>query len=218
MQMEQAIRDLVRETDTYLARFEGAGVSDVRAGIARWRDGPIRPLSGRRLSVLGLIDQAVGCLAESGERSLANAIERAVPYLPWITYPGYDRDVIGVRFAENHAHASFMGEDGLIKADDYDLGLFIIAPNTLYRDHKHAAPELYAPLTGPHGWRFAPGAPLTWKAAHQPVWNEPFQPHAIKVGDVPFLCIFGWTRDVREIARVVPALDWDVIERTQPAL
>ena len=130
MQMEQTIRDLVREIDTYLGRFEGAGVSDVRAGIARWRDGPIRPISGRRLSVLGLLDQAVGCLAESGERSLANAIERAVPYLPWITYPGYDRDVIGARFAENHAHASFMGEEGLIKAGDYDLGLFIIAPNT----------------------------------------------------------------------------------------
>src|SRR6185312_997030 len=105
MQTEQAIRDLVGEIDTYLARFEHAGVSDVRSGIARWRNGPVRPVSGRRLSILGLIDQAVGCIAESGEPSLANAVERAVPYLPWITYPGDARDEIGPRFADNHAHA-----------------------------------------------------------------------------------------------------------------
>ncbi len=37
------------------------------------------------------------------------------------------------------------------------MGLFVIAPHVLYRDHAHAAPELYLPLTGPHGWRFAPG-------------------------------------------------------------
>ena len=59
-----------------------------------------------------------------------------------------------------------------------------------------AAPELYAPLTGPHGWRFAPGRPLIVKPAGEPVWNPPLQPHLTKVGPHPFLCLFAWTRDV----------------------
>ena len=82
----------------------------------------------------------------------------------------------------------------------------------LYRDHCHAAPELYAPLTGPHGWRFGPGRPLMVKPAHQPVWNPPYPPHLTKVGPVPFLCLFGWTRDVNEVARVMPAADWPELE------
>ena len=76
----------------------------------------------------------------------------------------------------------------------------------------HKAPELYAPLTGPHGWRFGPGLPLDIKAAHVPVWNAPQRPHLTKVGPVPFLCIFCWTRDVNDTAVVLPADDWAVLE------
>jgi hypothetical protein len=46
------------------------------------------------------------------------------------------------------------------------------------------------------------------KPAHVPVWNPPNQPHMTKVGSVPFLCLFGWTRDVSEPAQVIPADDW----------
>ena len=83
----------------------------------------------------------------------------------------------------------------------------------LYRDHRHAAPELYVPLTGPHGWRFGPGAPLIVKPAHEPVWNDPCAPHLTKVGPVPFLCLYGWTRDAQSVAEVVPAADWAALER-----
>jgi hypothetical protein len=82
----------------------------------------------------------------------------------------------------------------------------------LYRDHCHKAPELYVPLTGPHGWRFGPGMPLIVKPAHHPVWNDPYAPHLTKVGAVPLLCLFGWTRDVAEVARVIPAPDWAELE------
>ena len=97
-------------------------------------------------------------------------------------------------------------------ADDYELGLFLIAPHTLYRDHHHPAPELYAPLTGPHRWRFGAGASWIEKRAHETVWNEPWQVHATAVGPIPFFCVFGWARDVNLPAKVVPAADWDVIE------
>jgi hypothetical protein len=107
---------------------------------------------------------------------------------------------------------SLIGEGAAIPAEDFDLGLFLIAPHVLYRDHAHPAPELYAPLTGPHGWRFGPGTPLTVKAAHEPVWNLPDAPHLTKVGPVPFLCVFGWTKDTHLPARVIPATDWPELE------
>src|SRR5690606_3198319 len=104
---------------------------------------------------------------------LANAIHTAAPHLGWITYDGYPADQIGPDFGQNHAFASLIGSAGHLPAPDFDFGLFLIAPHILYRDHHHAAPELYAPLTGPHGWRFRPGGPLTLKPAHVPVWNPP---------------------------------------------
>lgn len=79
----------------------------------------------------------------------------------------------------------------------------LIGPNILYRDHHHAAPELYAPLTGPHGWRFDPRDPFMNKEAHEPVWNEPWQPHATMTGFAPFLCIYCWTGDVNTPAKVI---------------
>ena len=105
-----------------------------------------------------------------------------------------------------------LGGEGPFAAHDFDLGLFLIAPDVLYRDHRHAAPELYAPLTGPHGWRFGTGRPLIVKPAHQPVWNPPNQPHLTKVGRVPFLCLFVWTKDVNKPADVIAANDWAMLE------
>lgn len=55
-------------------------------------------------------------------------------------------------------------------------------------------------------------SPLIVKPAHQPVWNPPHQPHLTKVGEVPFLYLFVWTRDVDQIAQVIPADDWPDLE------
>jgi hypothetical protein len=74
------------------------------------------------------------------------------------------------------------------------------------------------PLTGPHGWRVTPGGPLTVLPAHRPVWNPAHQPHLIKAGPVPYLCVYGWTRDVNAPAYVIPAPDWAELQvlRLQP--
>ena len=154
---------------------------------------------------------ALRALATSHPR-LAKAISAASAYLNWITYDGYNADEIGATFAKGHAYVSVIGEDAVIPARDFDFGLFLIAPHVLYRDHNHPAPELYAPLTGPHGWRFGPDAPLQILPAHKPVWNDPYQPHLTKVGPLPFLSLFGWTHDVQGRAEVIPAKDWPELE------
>jgi hypothetical protein len=105
-----------------------------------------------------------------------------------------------------------IGGVGFIPVDDFELGLFLIAPKTVYRDHRHPAPELYVPLTGPHEWRFETGASWTEYKAHTPIWNEPMQVHATLVRDLPFLSLFAWMRDVDTHATVTPSPDWNLIE------
>lgn len=208
---EDAIVALVSAADAYLSTLPGAGVSEVRAALNQWRSGPVKVRPRKNPVLDAHLGPALSQLSKT-HGSLATAIFNAAPYLHWITYDGYPAEDIGTAFAGGHCYASIIGEDAAIPASDYDLGLFLIAPHVLYRDHFHAAPELYAPLTGPHGWRFGANRPLIIKPAHSPVWNEPNRHHLTKVGPTPFLALFGWTRDVQELAQVIPADDWAELE------
>jgi Dimethlysulfonioproprionate lyase len=205
------LRQLYHAARNYLLTLDHPGAAEVRAGLPA-DPGPPRPVPPRPNSVIDrwLAPALVPLTATHPD--LAAAIAAAAPLLEWITYDSYPRDQIGEAFATGHAYASIFGGDAPLAATDFDLGLFLIAPAVLYRDHHHAAPELYAPLTGPHGWRFGPDRPLIIKPAHQPVWNPPHQPHLTKVGAVPFLCLFVWTGDVDQIAQVIPANDWPELE------
>lgn len=209
---EGLILTLVEEADRYLASLGGPGISEVRHGIAQSLQGQpvaMMPRPGNAV-VEGYLAPALA--AVPGQAGLTAAIAAAAPLLPWVTYDLYPPNEIGPDFPRSHAFCSLIGEGAPIPAKDFDLGLFLIAPHVLYRDHHHAAPELYAPLTGPHGWRFGPDRPLVIKPAHQPVWNPPYHPHLTKVGPTPFLCIFGWTKDTSAPAKVIPASDWPELE------
>jgi hypothetical protein len=206
------ISALVEQADAYLRSLSGPGLPDVLTGIRRWKAGSpgnIDPRSNRVVAA----HLKTALLNIPGQPGLTSAIDDASPLLSWATYDLYDRAKIGEPFATGHAFAPIVGEAGPVPAEDFELGLFLIAPHVFYRDHNHAAPELYAPLTGPHGWRFSRRDPLHSKPAHEPVWNEPFRSHAMKAGAVPFLCFYVWTADVNAPASVLPADDWGEIER-----
>lgn len=208
--MTRAIGTLIGCCETYLGGFDLDGARQVAAGIARWKQGERNPLAANPAPSCGHLDAALAAIGGAGD--LRDAISAARADLSWITYDKYDPTEIGPCFPKAHAFVSLIGERGHVRSEDFDLGLFLIAPRTLYRDHHHAAPELYAPLTGPHRWRFEPGGSWTEKAAHEPVWNPPWAVHATLVSDVPFLCIFGWTRDVNTPAKTIFAADWPMLE------
>jgi hypothetical protein len=205
-----AIARLIVEIDRYLARFEGSGIAEVRQGIARFGQGPVREGMEPASPACGHFDAALYCM--NAADALRMAINEARPDLGWVTYDAYPTEMIGRRFPVAHAFVSLIGGTGFIPADDFDLGLLLIAPRTLYRDHHHKAPELYVPLTGPHEWRFGIGESWTEYKAHTPIWNEPMQVHATLVRDIPFLALYAWTRDVTADAVVVVAPDWAEIE------
>lgn len=211
-QREEAIRMLIAALDDYLTRFDGPGIADVRAGISRFRDGPVQDKAPNRIKAVDHVETALDWMATHGEAPLTGAIRAAMPYLDWRAYDPYPREIIGETYATNHCATILIGEHGLIPAENFDLGLFGFGANILYRDHKHAAPELYAPFTGPNGWRFQPGDALDWRPAHQPVWNEAWAPHAFRSSDIPFLCVYGWTKDVGIPAEMILCDDWAAIE------
>ena len=192
------------------------GRDEVLAGLdAALAAGGVTPPAPapRAIDACRHLDSALANMRGAGFGNLAAAVERARPYLHWITYDAYPADDIGPRFAGGHAFAGIVGPGAAIAAADYDLGLFLIAPHVLYRDHHHPAPELYLPLTGPTRWRFGAGASWEVRAAGEPVWNPANRVHATIVDAVPFLCLFAWTRDVRAVATVDAAPDWAAIER-----
>ena len=211
---ECSIRILMGDIDRYLAGLPGPGIDEVRTGIAGARAQAVMPqLIGPQPN--GVVSAHLAATLKPlavTHPSLAKAIAAAAPALPWFTYDASPLDEIGEDFAANHAFTSIIGNTAAVPVADYSLGLFLIAPHVVYRDHNHPAPELYAPLTGPHGWRFEPNTALTVKPAHQPVWNEPNRPHLIKAGPVSFLSIYAWTRDVSKPARVLAADDWAELE------
>jgi hypothetical protein len=205
------LKHLYAAARDYLLRLDHPGAADVSAGL------PLDP--GEACAITPATQPVVArwlgaalAAVRPAEPALARAIAEAADQLCWITYDAYPRAEIGEGFATGHAFAALRGGGAPFAADDFELGLFLIAPGTLYRDHQHAAPELYAPLTGPHGWRFGTGRRLVIKPAHEPVWNPPRQPHLTLTGRVPFLSFYVWTGDVDLAARVIPADDWAELE------
>ena len=202
---------LMDEAAAYLAPLRCPGAGELRRLIARRAVAP-QTIRTRSLPVVAThLPAAVEALAIT-HPALAAAIQSASSAFHWTTYDSYPEDQIGPAFAANHAFCSLMGCSAPFVAKNADFGIFLIAPHILYRDHSHAAPELYLPLTGPHGWRFGPNRPLLIKPAHQPIWNDPHRPHLTKVGQTPFLALYGWTRDSEEPARILPADDWPQLE------
>lgn len=206
-----ALDTLVRAIEDYLLGLSHPGAAEVRAGLARR---PLQPIDLRphpNPVVARWLDTALAAI-EAPHHALARAIADASAHLEWMTYDAYPRDLAGEAFAEGHAFAPLIGETAPYRAAEFELGLFLIAPHVTYRDHWHPATELYAPLTGPHGWRFGVDAPRQIKSAHEPVWNPPNHPHLTRTGSAPFLAVFVWTSDVTAIAHILPAQDWPALE------
>jgi hypothetical protein len=208
---EAPVPRLVAAAEAYLATLDHPGRLAVLAGLARRIPATPEPPAGSAI-VDAHLPAALAAVAANGQPALAAAIAAAAPTLAWGLYDKYPVEAIGAGFRSGHAYASLVGPHGAFTAGDFDCGLFLIAPHAFYRDHRHAAPELYAPLTGPHGWRFAPGEALAWLPAQVPVWNPPHRPHATKVGAVPFLCLYAWTADVAEPPVIVAADDWPALD------
>ena len=168
-----------------------------------------------------LLNEAIEHMQAPGLLALQRAVREAVDDLVWaedqMKYYAPDADV-GAGYRDGNLHTLLIGPGacGFAHAD-FTLGLFLLHPRTLYRDHAHPAPETYLNLSPRSGWRFAEG---DWRdlGPGSLVFNEPMAPHATRSYAQPFFSVFSWLKDIDNPCVVLPRDDWTAIERALPHL
>ena len=200
------------------------GVSEVLRGLGRHLDQTHKPsmqqpvLPDERSEIL---EQAISSITEPRLLPLANQIRLSQNQLTWRIdeglFYGDDAD-LGSGFRNSNMHTELIGPNGCVFRDDnFSLGIFLLGPKVLYRDHNHAAHELYFNLIGPCGWRFNMGPWQDYQAGSI-VWNPEGQIHATRTYQQPFLSVYSWTRDLNCGCQVIKADDWQEIEEQLKAL
>jgi len=156
-----------------------------------------------RIRVPDLLDIAA-CLATAKEDLTWR--EDDSRYYP----PGAD---LGEGYRRCNLHTVLIGPDACgYHHPDFRLGVFMLGPHTLYRDHNHDAPELYLNLSERSGWRLGDSSWRDYPAGSL-IWNAAGEPHATRVYDHPFLSVFAWLENVTSPCAVIPRDDWAGIER-----
>ena len=124
--------------------------------------------------------------------------------------PGAD---LGKGYTKCNLHTLLIGPDACgHHHPDFNLGIFMLGPRTLYRDHNHDAPELYLNLSEKSGWRFGT---RDWQdyPAGSLIWNAAGEPHATRVYDQPFISVFVWLENVNSPCNVIHFDDWAEVEQ-----
>ena len=128
-----------------------------------------------------------------------------------IKYYAADAD-LGEGYRRCNLHTLLIGPGACgFEHADFTLGLFMLGPRTLYRDHAHPAPETYINLSPTTGWRFG-GGPWEDRPAGSILYNPPHAVHATRVYDQPFLSVFSWIRDIDQPCQLIAKDDWPAIE------
>ena len=147
--------------------------------------------------------------------ALASAIDASKHIIQWNRDLGqfYEKDAdVGGSYRNGNMNCILIGsQNGFFHSDKLIMGLFFLQPYTFYRDHDHEASEMYFNLTGPHGFRFDVNG---WSdyPADSIIWNPPWLPHATRVYNIPFLCLYAWIGNIDCLCRVVDADDWAQLE------
>ena len=120
---------------------------------------------------------------------------------------------LGEGYTKCNLHTLLIGPDACGRHHpDFSLGIFMLGPRTLYRDHNHDAPELYLNLSEKSGWRFGT---RDWQdySAGSLIWNAAGDPHATRVYEQPFISVFVWLENVNSPCNVIHFDDWAEIEQ-----
>jgi hypothetical protein len=120
---------------------------------------------------------------------------------------------LGEGYTKCNLHTLLIGPDACgHHHPDFNLGIFMLGPRTLYRDHNHDAPELYLNLSEKSGWRFGT---RDWQdySAGSLIWNAAGDPHATRVYEQPFISVFVWLENVNSPCNVIHFDDWAEIEQ-----
>ncbi|WP_127114513.1 dimethylsulfonioproprionate lyase family protein [Shimia sediminis] len=162
-----------------------------------------------------VLKNAIAGIVAPELRDIARCLKAAKDDLVWrednaqFYPPGAD---LGEGYTKCNLHSPLIGPDACgYHHPDFNLGIFMLGPRTLYRDHNHDAPELYLNLSEKSGWRFGT---RDWQdyPAGSLIWNAAGELHATRVYDQPFISVFVWLENVHSRCNVIPFDDWAEIE------
>ena len=162
-----------------------------------------------------VLKNAIAGITSPGLNGIARCLKAAKDDLVWREdnaqfYPsGAD---LGEGYTKCNLHTLLIGPDACgHHHPDFSLGIFMLGPRTLYRDHNHDAPELYLNLSEKTGWRFGT---RNWRdyPAGSLIWNAAGVPHATRVYDQPFISVFVWLENVNSPCNVIHFDDWAEVE------
>jgi hypothetical protein len=196
------LKSLTRGLETHQA--DSPEVTSVLTRLAEQdlADESFTPPRPQTLPACTLLPDAVGA-ALTVASDVAAAIAALEDELHWQQNPSYSDTAMGRSgYMDGYAYAEIIGPNGFFQGNDFLLGFLLLGPKRLYREHYHPAPELYWMLTGPSRWKRGAGG---WEElqAGDIRWHQPFVVHATETSHVPLLCLWSWTNDVAEPAKLV---------------
>jgi hypothetical protein len=156
----------------------------------------------RRLAACRYLPESIAAVLPL-DSSFAAAIAEVEDELAWQQNANYsDAAMSCPGYMDNYAYAELIGPAGLWPGNDFRMGFLVLGPHLHYRDHSHAAPELYWLLTGPSEWRSG-SAGFASRDQGDMIWHPAHMVHATRTGAVPLLALYIWTSDVEQPARLV---------------
>lgn len=116
---------------------------------------------------------------------LARSFRAIEPALRWETHID-GRSTASL--ADRYADASIVGPSGLQRSRAVEIGVSVMAPETIYPDHRHPPEEVYIALS-PGQWRQNDG-PWNTPGVGGLIYNPGNIVHAMRSGGRPFLAIW----------------------------
>ena len=211
--------DLISAIGTYLATHQEliAGAGDILAQIsmATINMNFCENKAGPSSKQMDFLRTAINNISERSLEAIRECLICAMSKLIWRQdedeYYASESE-LGDGYRETNLHTLLIGPtNAKYYRPDFTLGIFLLGPFTLYRDHFHLAPELYVNLSPRTGWRFQGGE---WNdfSAGSLIWNNSNDVHATRVYEDPFISIFSWTRNISSPCRVFACEDWKRLE------
>jgi hypothetical protein len=151
------------------------------------------------LPVLHWLPRIAGA-ADVCDAELIAALCRAAPLLEW--RQTYTAEEVDCEFLDNYAWCEILGPKGLQSRLRIACGFLVLGPHTRYPRHRHAAEEIYLPLSGTAQWQQGDG---NWRrrAPGALIHHLSEEPHAMHTADAPLLALYLWRgADLSQHARL----------------
>ena len=123
-----------------------------------------------------------------------SAIEKLADQFKWQTNSHYE-GVFPPSFFDSECFTEIIGPAGILLHKNIQVGLLVMAPDTDYPAHHHAATEWYHILSGNALWQQG-GDDFIQRQAGSAIFHQNFEPHAMRTQNKALLALFSWAGDI----------------------